>query len=179
MWPDHCMVCHKCVKPCPVDIDFGDVSMAMRDLLRRMGKKRFNPGTAASMFFLNATNPADHQGGAHGHDRVGFQGSAHGESRVQSCGQARRLRVRPRPPAKRRRREQVAALRQQEDAGWTAEENGPRVARISRIALRAIIRDPSVPTSESEAVFYFPGCGSERLFSQVGLATQAMLRRSA
>jgi len=30
-------------------------------------------------------------------------------------------------------------------------------------------------TAESEAVFYFPGCGSERLFSQVGLATQAML----
>ena len=29
--------------------------------------------------------------------------------------------------------------------------------------------------SEAEAVFYFPGCGSERLFSQVGLATQAML----
>src|SRR5678815_3052111 len=30
-------------------------------------------------------------------------------------------------------------------------------------------------SSESDAVFYFPGCGSERLFSQVGLATQAML----
>ena len=28
---------------------------------------------------------------------------------------------------------------------------------------------------ESDAVFYFPGCGSERLFSQVGLATMAML----
>jgi Fe-S oxidoreductase len=27
----------------------------------------------------------------------------------------------------------------------------------------------------SDAVFYFPGCGSERLFSQVGLATLAML----
>jgi Fe-S oxidoreductase len=38
-----------------------------------------------------------------------------------------------------------------------------------------IIRDPLRTTSESEAVFYFPGCGSERLFSQVGLATQAML----
>src|SRR5450759_170569 len=38
-----------------------------------------------------------------------------------------------------------------------------------------IIRDPVKTTSESEAVFYFPGCGSERLFSQVGLATQAML----
>ena len=54
---DHCTVCHKCLTPCPVDIDFGTVSMALRDLLRRMGKKRFNPGTAASMFFLNATNP--------------------------------------------------------------------------------------------------------------------------
>ena len=38
-----------------------------------------------------------------------------------------------------------------------------------------IIRNPQATTSETEAVFYFPGCGSERLFSQVGLATQAML----
>ncbi len=38
-----------------------------------------------------------------------------------------------------------------------------------------IIRDPRRTTPDSEAVFYFPGCGSERLFSQVGLATQAML----
>ena len=38
-----------------------------------------------------------------------------------------------------------------------------------------IIRNPKTTTVDSEAVFYFPGCGSERLFSQVGLATQAML----
>jgi len=38
-----------------------------------------------------------------------------------------------------------------------------------------IIRNPVATTAETEAVFYFPGCGSERLFSQVGLATQAML----
>jgi Fe-S oxidoreductase len=38
-----------------------------------------------------------------------------------------------------------------------------------------IIRDPKATTADTEAVFYFPGCGSERLFSQVGLATQAML----
>ena len=38
-----------------------------------------------------------------------------------------------------------------------------------------IIRDPAKVTEDSDAVFYFPGCGSERLFSQVGLATQAML----
>jgi FAD/FMN-containing dehydrogenase/Fe-S-cluster-containing hydrogenase component 2 len=55
---DHCTVCHKCLTPCPVDIDFGDVSMNMRSLLRKMDKKSFNPGTAASMFFLNATDPS-------------------------------------------------------------------------------------------------------------------------
>ena len=54
---DHCTVCHKCVTPCPVNIDFGDVSMNMRNLLRKMGKKKFNPGNAAGMFFLNATDP--------------------------------------------------------------------------------------------------------------------------
>ena len=38
-----------------------------------------------------------------------------------------------------------------------------------------VIRDPKKVNEDSEAVFYFPGCGSERLFGQVGLATQAML----
>jgi Fe-S oxidoreductase len=42
-------------------------------------------------------------------------------------------------------------------------------------AIVPIIRDPARVNEDSEAVFYFPGCGSERLFGQVGLATQAML----
>ncbi|RYF71483.1 MAG: FAD-binding oxidoreductase, partial [Comamonadaceae bacterium] len=54
---DHCTVCHKCLTPCPVDIDFGDVSMNMRNLLRKMGQKSFRPGNAAAMMFLNATSP--------------------------------------------------------------------------------------------------------------------------
>ena len=40
------------MKPCPVDIDFGDVSVAMRNFLRKQDKKRFSPGTAASLKFL-------------------------------------------------------------------------------------------------------------------------------
>ena len=42
-------------------------------------------------------------------------------------------------------------------------------------AVVPIIRDPARVADDADAVFYFPGCGSERLFSQVGLATQAML----
>ena len=55
---DHCTVCHKCRNPCPVDIDFGDVSIAMRNLLREEGHRKFKTGTAAAMFFLSATDPA-------------------------------------------------------------------------------------------------------------------------
>ena len=54
---DHCTVCHKCKNPCPVDIDFGDVSMAMRDVLRRLGGARANPVKSAAMFFLNSNDP--------------------------------------------------------------------------------------------------------------------------
>src|SRR3990167_2493839 len=54
---DHCTVCHKCESPCPVKIDFGDVTMNMRNLLRKMGKKTFRPGNALAMTMLNATNP--------------------------------------------------------------------------------------------------------------------------
>ena len=38
-----------------------------------------------------------------------------------------------------------------------------------------IIRDAAKVNEDSDAVFYFPGCGSERLFSQIGMATLAML----
>ncbi|MBI2285907.1 MAG: DUF3683 domain-containing protein, partial [Nitrosomonadales bacterium] len=54
---DHCTICHKCKNPCPVDIDFGDVSVAMRNFLRKQGKKKFNPVSATSMLFLSATDP--------------------------------------------------------------------------------------------------------------------------
>ena len=42
-------------------------------------------------------------------------------------------------------------------------------------SLVPVIRDPAKAGEQGDAVFYFPGCGSERLFSQVGLATIAML----
>ena len=54
---DHCTVCHKCLNPCPVNIDFGDVSIRMRNILRARGQKRSSPVTWASMAFLNITDP--------------------------------------------------------------------------------------------------------------------------
>ncbi|HEX3914203.1 MAG TPA: FAD/FMN-binding oxidoreductase [Steroidobacteraceae bacterium] len=171
---DHCTVCHKCASPCPVGIDFGDVSMGLRDLLRRMHKKRFNPGTAASMFFLNATNPQTIKltrkvmiGWGYTLQRLG-----HRAFRTLAKSQTRQ------PPATTGRpvvREQVIHFVNKRMPGGLPKRTARALLDIENRNYVPIIRDPGKVSSESEAVFYFPGCGSERLFSQVGLATQAML----
>nr|WP_175597261.1 DUF3683 domain-containing protein [Peristeroidobacter soli] len=171
---DHCTVCHKCEKPCPVNIDFGDVSMAMRDLLRRMGKKRFNPGTAASMFFLNATNPQTIKIARTAMLEWGFKAQRMANRALKVVAKAQTAH----PPAttgKAPVREQVVHFVNKKMPGGLPKKTARALLDIEDRHYVPIIRDPARTTSESEAVFYFPGCGSERLFSQVGLATQAML----
>ncbi|MBW4052927.1 MAG: FAD/FMN-binding oxidoreductase [Proteobacteria bacterium] len=171
---DHCTVCHKCANPCPVDIDFGDVSMAMRDLLRRMGKKRFNAGTAASMFFLNATRPQTIRLTRKLMIEWGYkaQRAAHGLLKGVARAQTRR------PPATTGKppvREQVVHFVNKRMPGGLPKKTARALLDIENPDYVPIIRNPAATSSDTEAVFYFPGCGSERLFSQVGIATQAML----
>jgi Fe-S oxidoreductase len=171
---EHCTVCHKCVTPCPVNIDFGDVSMAMRDLLRRMGKKRFNPGTAASMFFLNATNPQTIKLTRKAMLDWGFKAQRFANRALKPLALVQTAR----PPATTGRapvKEQVVHFINKKMPGGLPKKTARALLDIEDRNYVPIIRDPARTTSDSEAVFYFPGCGSERLFSQVGLATQAML----
>ena len=171
---DHCTVCHKCESPCPVDIDFGDVSMAMRDLLRRMGKKRFNPGTAASMFFLNATSPQTIKLTRKVMVDWGYKAQRLANRALKTFARVQA----ERPPATTGRpaiKEQVIHFVNRRMPGGLPKKTARALLDIEDRNYVPIIRDPVKTSSESEAVFYFPGCGSERLFSQVGLATQAML----
>jgi FAD/FMN-containing dehydrogenase/Fe-S oxidoreductase len=172
---DHCTVCHKCLAPCPVDIDFGDVSMAMRDLLRRMGKKKFNPGTAASMFFLNVKDPQTIRIARTLMLEWGYKAQRLGVEMFKGLGRQQTRR----PPATTGGRpkvtEQVIHFVNKKMPGNLPKKTARALLDIEDARYVPIIRDPQRTTSESEAVFYFPGCGSERLFSQVGLATQAML----
>jgi hypothetical protein len=171
---DHCTVCHKCLKPCPVDIDFGDVSMNMRNLLRKMGKKSFRPGQVAAMAMLNATRPGAITALRAGMVGVGFrmQRAAHDMLRLAAKSQTAA------PPATvgaAPLREQVIHFVNKKLPGGLPTRTARGLLDIEDRHVVPVIRDPKATTAESEAVFYFPGCGSERLFSQVGLATQAML----
>jgi FAD/FMN-containing dehydrogenase/Fe-S oxidoreductase len=171
---DHCTVCHKCEAPCPVDIDFGDVSMAMRDLLRRMGKKRFNAGTAASMLFLNATNPETIKLVRKGMIEWGFKAQRVGHQVLKAFAKPQ-VQAPPATTGKPPIREQVVHFVNRRMPAGVPKKTARALLDIEDRNYVPVIRNPKATSSDAEAVFYFPGCGSERLFSQVGLATQAML----
>jgi len=173
---DHCTVCHKCLAPCPVNIDFGDVTVRMRTILKERGQRKASPLAALSMAFLNVKDPRT--------IRLMRKAMIEWGYRAQRLGHAlfARMRLLPRgrpratagpPPV----REWVVEFVKKPLPGGSA-----LPARTMRGLLGledprvvSIVRDPQ--QEEGEAVFYFPGCGSERLFSQIGLATLAMLYR--
>ncbi len=173
---DHCTVCHKCASPCPVDIDFGDVSIAMRNLLRRAGRRRFNPGTRAALLFLNATDPRTVKLARTAMIGWGYRAQRLAHRLGRLLGPARAQVAHPpastgRPPLA----AQVVHFVNKPMPGGLPKRTARALLDIEDAKVVPIIRDPRKVSEDSEAVFYFPGCGSERLFSQVGLATQAML----
>ncbi len=171
---DHCTVCHKCATPCPVKIDFGDVTMNMRNLLRKMGKKKFNPGSAAGMFFLNATNPQTINATRAVMMGLGYKAQRFANDVLKKVAQKQTAHP-PSTTGKRPAVEQVIHFVNKKMPGNLPKKTARALLDIEDNKIVPIIRDPKTTTVDSEAVFYFPGCGSERLFSQVGLATQAML----
>ena len=171
---DHCTVCHKCFNPCPVDIDFGDVSMNMRNLLRKMGKQSFNPVKTAAIAFLTASHP----------NTVKLMRKTLIEWAYKSQRLANIL-LKPwsrgqltQPPSSTGKppvREQVIQFVNRKMPNNVPSKTARALLDIEDDQIVPVIRDREKTRADSEAVFYFPGCGSERLFSQVGLATQAML----
>jgi FAD/FMN-containing dehydrogenase/Fe-S oxidoreductase len=171
---DHCTLCHKCATPCPVDIDFGDVSMVMRDLVRRSGRAQAHPGARAAMLFLNTTRPRTIKLLRATVLRGGYalQRAAH---RVLSLAARRQTRHPPDTTGAAPVAAQVIHFVNKRLPGGLPSRTARSLLGIEDMRIVPILRDPRRTRSDAEAVFYFPGCGSERLFSQVGLATQAML----
>ena len=175
---DHCTICHKCLNPCPVDIDFGDVTMRMRQLLRERGQKRYSPVTWAAMTFLNVSDPATIK--------------LMRKLMIDWGYRAQRLAVRLARRTLRPGKNDLPAATNgpmRVSSQLVNFVSKPMPAPKSRQTMRAmmdledsrmvpILRDPEKITEKSDAVFYFPGCGSERLFSEIGMATLAMLFES-
>ena len=172
---DHCTICHKCLNPCPVDIDFGDVTIRMRRILKERGKRNPNPATWLSMAYLNATDPTTVRllrktliGWGYSAQRLAYR-------LARYIG----LLHNSRPPAATTGHTPISAqvinFVRRPMPGNLPSMTTRALLGIEDSKTIPILRDPARIHEDSDAVFYFPGCGSERLFSQVGLATLAML----
>ncbi|MFZ2855050.1 MAG: DUF3400 domain-containing protein, partial [Rhodocyclaceae bacterium] len=173
---DHCTVCHKCVTPCPVDIDFGDVTIAMRNFLREQGKKKFVPAKAAAMAFLTMKDPATIKLVRKVMIEWGYAGQRLAYKVAKSFGLIQgQVKQPPATLGAPTIKSQIIHFINKPMPGGLPKRTSRALLDIEDDKVVPVIRDPAKVNDESDAVFYFPGCGSERLFSQVGLATQAML----
>ncbi len=170
---DHCTVCHKCLTPCPVNIDFGDVTMNMRNLLRKMGKKSYRPAAEFQAWFIGTASP-NAIALARTATRLSFKAQRLG-NRVLNVLARKQTNAPPATVGTATVKEQVIHFINKKMPGNLPKRSARALLDIEDKDYVPIIRNPKTTTAETEAVFYFPGCGSERLFSQVGLATQAML----
>jgi FAD/FMN-containing dehydrogenase/Fe-S oxidoreductase len=174
---DHCTVCHKCINPCPVDIDFGDVTVAMRNFLNAAGKKKKAPATRLAMAFLNSSDGDIIHVLRKGAIEFGYIGQRLGAAVMRTLPVVKEtMRQPPASVGKPGAKTQVIHFFNRALPGANLPSKTARqLLGLNDPKVVPVLRDPAKVTDESDAIFYFPGCGSERLFSQVGLATLAWL----
>ena len=173
---DHCTICHKCEAPCPVNIDFGDVTMRMRKILTQAGEKSFNLGSWAAMQFLNTTNPTTIRWLRKGMADLGFKAMTFGHDLIKHTGLLRKNAKIPGSTTGKPKLLDIPIEMVRRPIRVELPKQSYRTALgLDDPSYVPILRNPSKADDDSDAVFYFPGCGSERLFSDVGLATLAML----
>jgi len=161
---DHCTICHKCLKPCPVDIDSGEVSKIEREILKDRGFKHTSLATRASLAFLKKSRNKKFQ--------KGF--------RFLVLGLGVRLQ---------RLAHSIVDLFPR-NAGWRRAFPFTLLAKpiplaqgrpLPEVLPRYGSRQTLLLTPEKHAgksVFYFPGCGSERLYGIVGQAAIYVLLKA-
>ncbi|MDT8316722.1 MAG: FAD/FMN-binding oxidoreductase [bacterium] len=176
---DHCTVCHKCESPCPVNIDFGNVTIRMRKILTDSRQKRRSPGERAAFAFLNTKSPRAIHFMRKGLAVWGFKASNLAYSLVKAVGMdggkgeiPAATTCRPGFMA------QSLNMVQRPLRVDVPEDTARGALGIEESQIVPIIRNPKKVNDDSDAVFYFPGCGSERLYSDISLATIAMLYES-
>jgi FAD/FMN-containing dehydrogenase/Fe-S oxidoreductase len=163
---DHCTICHKCLPVCPVDIDTGEVSVLEREILSSSGNKHMRPATKLTLSYLDSHSPA--------YNGI-FRASV-----IQLGGTAQRVASKLAAPlqsiAGAAQFYPLQMLRSSLPAypGQTLRDVLPKCE-----ADQALLFEPAASDAqETKTVFYFPGCGSERLFSDVSMAAIHLLLES-
>jgi len=171
---DHCTVCHKCVTPCPVDIDFGDVTMAMKNILRTNKKKKSNPLSDLALSFLNITSPQWISIIRKFILRPAFWAQRLTHRIVKNYPVIRGRKI-PASTTGNMNMKTHIVNSLKKPLPVLPSNNIRSLLDIEDSRYVSIIYNPDKCDDSSEAVFFFPGCGVERLYTDVYLAAIAML----
>jgi FAD/FMN-containing dehydrogenase/Fe-S oxidoreductase len=160
---DHCTICHKCLPPCPVSIDTGEVTILERQILAARKYKRSTLAVRASLAYLKSRSRSFNAIFRKIVVVWGYRLQSMG-ARILAWTPAHQWLVKywplslmasPLPPVAKRPLHRLL----------------PRVQSSETLLFQ--------PSTEARAnVFYFPGCGSERLYSEVGQASLYLLLKS-
>ena len=160
---DHCTLCHKCLKPCPVDIDTAEVSLLEREILRARKYKRTAVSVRMTLFYLLSKSRTFN---AVFRRLVLSWGTA-----VQRLG-ARLLALVP-DVSHFKAKKPFSLLR----SPVPRPAHAPLHKALPPLQAGQALRI-SPPGDTVRSVFYFPGCGSERMHSDVSKAAIYCLLKS-
>ncbi len=160
---DHCTICHKCLPPCPVHIDTGEVSILEREILQTFRYKHTPPAVQLTLAYLENRSRAANRILHKVMLEWGATAQRTGWRLLKTTGLSARMKALP-------------------GIGYLQSPMTPASHRTLRDILppsrwnHALCIEP--PESAAFTVFYFPGCGSERLFSNIAKAAIYILLKN-
>ncbi|MCL1979909.1 MAG: DUF3683 domain-containing protein [Proteobacteria bacterium] len=152
---DHCTLCGKCFKPCPVDIDTAQVSILERGILSERGYKHTPLPTRISLHYLKTRNKA--------YNFIFRKTVVEWGARMQRFG----VEMLQRAPG------QVASRPWRLISLLKSPMMPPSKKTLRHILPATSLNQALVLAPKGmvrKTVFYFPGCGSERLYGTIAEA---------
>jgi FAD/FMN-containing dehydrogenase/Fe-S oxidoreductase len=158
---NHCTMCHKCKVPCPVKIDFGNTTLAMRNLLVSRKISQSPLITRFALFYLSLKGYYTNRLFKVVLFKIGYRAQRLAHAVIRPF---MKLRI----AAKSKIMAMLAAPLPVAGATSLRERLG-----LTDINMFYVFENPDVPVRKS--VLYFPGCGSERMFPDISYAVIALL----
>ena len=151
---DHCTLCGKCFKPCPVDIDTAQVSILEREILSERGYKHTPLPTRISLWYLKT--------------RYRLFNAVFRKTVLEWGAGMQRFasRMLPHAPLIARQNWRLVSL-------LKAPMLPPSKKTLRALLPKTTLNQALLLTPQGairKTVLYFPGCGSERLYSAIGEA---------
>ncbi|PIE75064.1 MAG: FAD-linked oxidase [Deltaproteobacteria bacterium] len=163
---DHCTICHKCYSPCPVNIDTGEVSILEREILTSLDYKHTPIGTKTILKYLKSRNPII--------NTIFKKTFLVPGVKAQNMAKKSLDYLRNKIPVKINPLEKDIIKKSKTYQVFQSEAALPSKQSIHSFIPecrenQAVILHPEIETDKT--VFYFPGCGSERLFGHIAMAS--------